>query len=140
MKGRAGRKLSWTLEGSRGAGHERWATSDTRCGRLCIIHMSRVGELRYLQMGQLDAARREKQQDPRRRSVRRHSHICSGGKERQRGLISLEAGIRRLGGQGPLSRLPTSPTLGARFFYYLVEGISRHPVSYGIFRGLSLGV
>lgn len=47
-----------------------------------IIHMSRVAGLRYLQMGKLDAARREKRQDPRRRSVRRHSHRCSGGKER----------------------------------------------------------
>lgn len=64
VRGRSGRKVSWTLKGARGTGsEERWATSDIWYGRLGVRQMSRVGGLRCLQMGNFDAASGEKQQD-----------------------------------------------------------------------------
>lgn len=51
--------------------------------------------LEGLQTGKLDAARREKQQDPRSRSVATRSLICSGERKDARDLISLGAGVRK---------------------------------------------
>lgn len=127
------RGKSWG-EGCRGR-EERWATSDTRCGQLGVIQMSRVGvegRLGYLKMGKFAAARKKKQQDPQSRSVTTRPHMCSEERKDIKGQISLGAGVRRWGGgDEPLSSLSRSlvhlhlrPEVLAMFSYHLGEGIS----------------
>lgn len=56
VRGKSGRKVSWTMEGARRTGSEqRWATSDIWCGRLGVRQMSRGEGLRCLQMGNFGA-------------------------------------------------------------------------------------
>lgn len=83
--------------GTRGArSEERWATSDTLLGDGVAFRCPGLEGLEGLQTGKLDAARREKQQDPRSRSVATRSLICSGERKDMRDLmISLGAGVRK---------------------------------------------